>query len=71
MEMLLRSRYSHAYASQNFIPKLKEHLLPRTKAILMEQGESLTANDWERVQLKHNRIFKHRMMHVNFTTYDV
>jgi hypothetical protein len=27
--------------------------------------------DWEKVLLKNNRIYQHRMMYVNYTTYDV
>jgi hypothetical protein len=30
-----------------------------------------TEGDWEKVFLKHNRIYAHRTMCINFTTYDV
>lgn len=40
----------------------------------MQEGVSLdlsTPSDWAGVQFKLNRIFKHKTMRVNFTTYDV
>ena len=63
---------------QNFIPRLKQHLLPRVRAPLVEVNgwdadnnlaESL--GDWRGVVLKHDRFYRHNIMHVNHTTYDV
>lgn len=42
--------------------------------MLMNDGfapENSTGGDWEKVLLKHNRIYAHRTMRVNFTTYDI
>lgn len=59
---------------KNFISKLKQHLLPRIRLALMADGftpDDSTVGDWEKVFLKHNRIYAHHTMRINFTTYDV
>jgi hypothetical protein len=84
----LHPRCGSAYSDpQNFVPKLKQHLLPRIKSTLRETKTSdvhlspaetppasadLEENDdWRAVLLEHDRIYKHNIMRVNFTTYDV
>ena len=75
---------SHADShQQDFIPKLKQHLLPRIKSLLSAEnagacpGTSPTipdndANeDWHAVLFKQDRIYKHNIMRINYTTYDV
>ncbi|KAG6912852.1 hypothetical protein DXG01_011578, partial [Tephrocybe rancida] len=62
-----------------FIPKLKRHLLPRIKAMLSrsipepttDSAAALTSDLWQKVHLKHDRIYKHNLFRVNYTTYDV
>ncbi|KAG6912799.1 hypothetical protein DXG01_012040, partial [Tephrocybe rancida] len=62
----------------DFIPKLKKHLLPRIQALLVHEpqdglpppGDNLRA-DWQSVLLRQERIYKHNIMRVHFTSYDV
>ena len=68
---------------QGFIPKLKQHLLPRIRAKLAEANECFLngslhnddstgpPGDWQAVVLKQDRFYKHNIMRVNYTTYDV
>ncbi|KZP10392.1 hypothetical protein FIBSPDRAFT_708239, partial [Athelia psychrophila] len=67
-------------AIKAFLPKLKSHLLPRILSILKGQEginvESLPSPgtcDADEVLIlgKHNRIYEHRILRVNYTTYDV
>ena len=61
-------------SQQDFISKLKKHLLSHIKAALMQEGVSLdlsTPDNWASIQFKWNCIFKHKTMRINFTTYDV
>ncbi|KAG6905246.1 hypothetical protein DXG01_003988 [Tephrocybe rancida] len=62
-----------------FIPKLKHHLLPRIRELV---SGSLYGTDnvptpthsldlWHYVHLKHDRLYKHNIMRVNYTTYDI
>lgn len=67
---------------QDFIPKLKKHLLPRIKSKIFGQAEipnqciddgiaAPNRDDWQSVLLKQDRIYRHNVMRVNYTTYDV
>jgi hypothetical protein len=59
---------------QSFIPRLKQHLLPRIRAQLSEVNGwdmSDSLGDWRGVVLKHDRFYSHNIMRVNYTTYDV
>jgi hypothetical protein len=66
---------------QGFIQKLKEHLLPKIRSILATEIASLptvsvdtagdTSNDWQAVLLKQDRIYRHHIMRIYHTTYDV
>jgi hypothetical protein len=70
---------------QGFIPRLKQHLLPRIRASLAKaNGWEVDGNcpatllnpdeplgDWRAVVLKLDRFYKHNTMHINYTTYDV
>ncbi|KZP13244.1 hypothetical protein FIBSPDRAFT_662191, partial [Athelia psychrophila] len=67
-------------AIKDFDAKLKQHLLPRVLAILKQQGdtdaESLPSPDSCRADEviilgRHNRFFEHRILRVNYTSYDV
>jgi hypothetical protein len=65
---------------------LKKHLLPRIKSRLGIATENdnrsdtsvvrtscpvSPADDWQAVLLKHDRIYKHKLMRMNYTRYDV
>lgn len=72
---------------QDFLPKLKEHLVPRLKAALRQDSTSSDAqhdpSNWEDnaidsdhsdrdfVYLKSERIYLHKICRVQYTTYDV
>jgi hypothetical protein len=71
--------------SQGFIPKLKKHLLPRIRSLLGIVGrnedssslpstcdpDTLESTSWQSVLFKHDRMYKHNLMHINYTAYDV
>jgi hypothetical protein len=72
---------------QNFIPKLKDHILPRIKAMLLAEGQlpaqdgacphesqmpSISSSaDRNCVFFKSDRMYKHHLLRINYTTYDV
>jgi hypothetical protein len=54
------------------VRRLKEHLLCRLDSDKFRSNEtSITANDRNRVNFVNNHIFKHKVMRVNYTTYDL
>ena len=61
---------------QDFLPKLKDHLLPRIREIHSDLGPPLgpvsdtisTPND---VLFKGNRFYAHSLLRINYTTYDL
>lgn len=62
-------------AIQKFLPKLKTHLLSR---ILTNLGAESETHDHagsesraERIYFKHDRMYKHNIARINYTTYDV
>ncbi|KAH9848677.1 hypothetical protein C2E23DRAFT_763412 [Lenzites betulinus] len=56
--------------AQYFLAELKDHVLDRLND-LMPAGEDLyTLEDRPRVVFMHNRIYWHRVLRINFTTYD-
>lgn len=60
---------------QNFLPKLKSHLLPRILATLPKSDGTDNNSQLEAspnsVLFKHDRLYRHNIMRVNFTSYDV
>src|SRR5215471_20976245 len=73
---------------QNFLPKLKEHLLPcvlsdlrdrrKIKASFVGDSQLEQADDFddsvckpESILFKHDRLYRHNMIRINYTTYDV
>ena len=88
-----RSEYGLIHLpSQDFVPKLKQHLLPRIQALLSKEEmacgrdplsfnrpegglpESSTTNEQlerDSVLFKDNRMYKHQLVRINYTTYDV
>ncbi|KAF6741225.1 hypothetical protein DFP72DRAFT_946054 [Ephemerocybe angulata] len=56
---------------QDFLPKLKQHLLPRIYEHLGFQKEQFKDSVWESVIIPNNRLYHHKIMRANYTTYDV
>jgi hypothetical protein len=72
--------YTNIYLLQNFLPKLKRHLLPRVLQLLHNEGVrnhcSALPDDEKRLDLnsivfKHDRMYRHNLFRVNYTMYDV
>ncbi|KAG6906368.1 hypothetical protein DXG01_014299, partial [Tephrocybe rancida] len=65
------------HVTQDFIPKLKKHLLLRIKVLLtgLLRADGLESTPitelWQSVHMKNDRIYMHNILKVNFTTYDV
>ena len=53
--------------SQNFLPTLKDHLLGRINGT---QNEDFTDRDRQQLMIHNNRLFCHKTLQINFTTYD-
>lgn len=57
---------------QNFIPKLKAHLLSRLLGGEYDGDEMLfTAHQRNMVTFVQNRIYRHKVLRINYTTYDL
>ncbi|KIJ57919.1 hypothetical protein HYDPIDRAFT_141904 [Hydnomerulius pinastri MD-312] len=59
-------------AIENFIPRLKDHLLARLRG-LAYNGDEYDFSDEDRdcILLRDNKIFEHSLLRVNYTTYDL
>ncbi|KAF7431003.1 hypothetical protein PC9H_006718 [Pleurotus ostreatus] len=59
-------------ALTNFIPKLKQHLLSRLlHSDEYVEDEEFNREDWDKIQISGNRLYLHKKIHVNYTSYDV
>ena len=69
-------------SEQDFWPKLKKHILPRIKAILLAERPNAGSNAQARVDnesqveldgilFKDDRMYRHKVLRINYTTYDV
>lgn len=59
-------------SKQDFIPKLKQHLLPRILWLLGHEELPSDPDAWTDVVLEEDdRIYSHKIMRMTFTTYDV
>ncbi|KAG6914130.1 hypothetical protein DXG01_002280 [Tephrocybe rancida] len=66
-------------AVQDFIPQLKKHLLPRIRAIIIREATpdeaapcfSNDSNGWQSVLLRQDRMYRHNIMRVHYTSYDI
>lgn len=69
---------------QDFVPKLKRHILPRiertirrekslasTSGLVQGEPSSRIPADVDGLSFKHNRMYTHNILRVNYTTYDV
>jgi hypothetical protein len=89
-----RNTYDIFIHLQDFLPKLKDHILPRIRALLQQEAISLdreplssTSNvpeaglsaresgldgkERDFVFFKDDRMYKHQLIRINYTTYDV
>ncbi|TRM56742.1 hypothetical protein BD626DRAFT_413183 [Schizophyllum amplum] len=57
-------------ALANFLRKLKEHLLPRMRGV-PDDGHQYTAQELRSIVFENNRIYKHKVVQHNYTTYDL
>jgi len=59
--------------SQDFIPKLKNHLLGQLLGHDFEGDDELefSAEDRDSIRILNNRIYSAKVLHVNYTTYDI
>ncbi|KAJ7104782.1 hypothetical protein C8R44DRAFT_943843, partial [Mycena epipterygia] len=59
-------------AVENFLPKLQEHLLSRlSHPDWTGDGNEFTAGDRYQLSLKNQRIYRHKILRINYTSYDV
>lgn len=56
---------------QDFVEKLKVHLLPRVIERLGQDKVNFHEDDWLNLSFTDHRLYAHRLLHVNYTTYDV
>jgi hypothetical protein len=58
--------------TQDFLPKLQEHLLARlTHSDWSGDGNEFTPEERSRVIILHDRFYRHKVLRINYTTYDV
>ncbi|KXN86458.1 hypothetical protein AN958_10073 [Leucoagaricus sp. SymC.cos] len=60
-------------AKQDFIAKLKDHILGRImdRTFNGDMHEDFSDDDHNTIQFRDGKIFRHRTMRVNYTTYDI
>ncbi|KAG2068886.1 hypothetical protein BDR04DRAFT_1023423, partial [Suillus decipiens] len=57
---------------QNFIPRLKDHLLVRLNGLAYNGNEyEFSDEDHDSVLIGDNKLFQHSTLHVNYMTYDL
>lgn len=70
---------------QNFLPQLKEHLLPRIKDVMQKgrvdqqssenpifiDDDDSIPGEAKQIFFKNDRLYRHRIFRINYTTYDV
>ncbi|KAK7439001.1 hypothetical protein VKT23_017707 [Stygiomarasmius scandens] len=52
-----------------FLKRLKEHLFCRLAGL--PESDNVTDEQWDMVKIKYNRMYKHKVLWVNYTTYDM
>ncbi len=58
--------------SQDFIPKLQDHLLQRLRTPgFATNSEEFPWHEREEIQFHTDRIFRHKVLRVNYTSYDI
>ena len=66
--------YSKSFIAfvQNFIPRLKDHLIARLRGLEYDGDEhDFSDADRDSVLITDNKIYEHRILRVNYTTYDL
>ncbi|KAK7020396.1 hypothetical protein R3P38DRAFT_3549619 [Favolaschia claudopus] len=58
-------------ATQNFLPKLKDHVLSRLVYPDESGDEQFPAEDHRSLLISSDRLYRHKVFRVNYTTYDV
>ncbi|KAI0069257.1 hypothetical protein BV25DRAFT_1867060 [Artomyces pyxidatus] len=59
-------------ATKDFMPRLQDHILERLRhPDMASEGRTYSAEDRAQVIIQNNRIFRHKVFRVNYTTYDV
>lgn len=57
---------------QDFLPRLKDHILSRLLGLEYVGDEhDFTDNDRRRVQILNNKMYRHKVLRINYTTYDI
>ena len=60
------------YTTQNFLPRLQDHLLERVlNPGFAPEGVTFGDGDRRKVTIQNDRIYRHKVLQVNYTTYDV
>ncbi|EDQ99585.1 uncharacterized protein LACBIDRAFT_316367 [Laccaria bicolor S238N-H82] len=57
-------------ALRNFMPLLKEHLLARILGT-KNNDNTFTDQDLSTIRFEHDRLYKHRTLRINYTSYDM
>ncbi|EMD37183.1 hypothetical protein CERSUDRAFT_50942, partial [Gelatoporia subvermispora B] len=56
----------------DFVPKLTDHLISRLRGIPYDGDKEVYSNeDRLKIRFKKNRLYQHKKMRVNYTTYDM
>ena len=85
MSMILPFRYAFdehcgnglvLISLQDFLPHLKAHLLPRVLEHIRSESENPSSINIEQAELKHvilrhDRMYAHKIIKFNYTTYDM
>ncbi|KAJ7724503.1 hypothetical protein B0H16DRAFT_1333481, partial [Mycena metata] len=59
-------------AVKNFLPKLKGHLLSwLAHPDWSGNGNEFTSDNYSKLLIKNDRLYHHKVLRVNYTTYDV
>ena len=64
------SRFCMLKTWQNFLPLLKDHLLAWILGI-KNNDKTFTDQDLSTIRFEHDRLYKHRTIHINYTSYDM
>ncbi|EDR00088.1 uncharacterized protein LACBIDRAFT_314828 [Laccaria bicolor S238N-H82] len=54
----------------NFVPLLKDHFLAQILGT-KNNDNNFTDQDLSTIQFEHKRLYKHRTLHINYTSYDM
>ena len=71
MDLLLYLNLTNSFG-QDFIPKLKDHILSRLSGCAYD-GDEVTFSEAERdsIRFVNNKLYRHKTLRINYTTYDL